>query len=90
MSDALKRYRELEARLVRARWIHVGIESTEEDEVLDQMDGAWSMLSTEEQATLNAEGAQSLLRDEHPATRITEDEDVWLFPDLPPRRKEVA
>lgn len=90
MSEALARYRRLEAQLVQTRWIHRGLESPEEDDILDKMDGAWSRLSAEEQIEVSAEPVRSLLRDGLPAVRVTHDEDVWSYSELPPRRKEVA
>ena len=90
MSDALARYWGLEAELVRIRWIHGGLESQEEDEILDKMDGAWSRLSAQEQSELNAAPPRSLLRSSHAITRMTMDMDVWLYRELPPRSMEAA
>lgn len=90
MTSALERYRALEDQLVRARWIHSGFESPEEDDILDEMDGAWSELTAAERAQVNAEPARSLLRAGVPTVRFTRDADVWSYPELPPRRKEVA
>ncbi|KYF83581.1 hypothetical protein BE11_44945 [Sorangium cellulosum] len=90
MSDALARYQELEEELVRIRWIHQGLESQEEDEILDKMDGAWSRLSPAEQSEVNAAPARSLLRREHAITRTRMDTDVWLHRELPPRSMEAA
>lgn len=90
MSDALAKYRELEARLVHIRWIHRGLESQEEDEILDKMDGAWSRLSVQEQSEVNAAPPRSLLQREHAITRTRMDTDVWLYRELPPRSMEAA
>jgi hypothetical protein len=90
MSEALAGYRRLEEELVRLRWIHRGLESPEEDDILEKMDGVWSRLSAEEQAQVNAEPVRSLLREGHPTTRTMVDEDVWIYQELPPRKKEVA
>ncbi|WP_437714494.1 hypothetical protein WMF45_50015 [Sorangium sp. So ce448] len=90
MSDALAKYRELEARLVHIRWIHRGLESQEEDEILDKMDGAWSRLSAQEQSEVNAAPPRSLLQRERAITRTTMDTDVWLYRELPPRSMEAA
>jgi len=89
-SEALERYRALESQLVRVRWIHGGLESPEEDDILDEMDGAWSKLTNEERVQINAEPSRSLLRAGAPATRLMRDADVWTYPELPPRRKEAA
>ena len=90
MSEAVEAYRRLENRLVRVRWSRGGAESEEEDDLLDQMDIAWSRLSPQEEAQLNAEPVRSLLRDSHAVTRTTLDEDVWSHRGLPPRRKDAA
>lgn len=90
MSEALMRYRRLEDELVRLRWIHRGLESSQEDEILEKMDAAWSRLSMEEQAEVSAEPVRSLLRESSPIMRTIVDEDVWNYRELPPRRKEVA
>ena len=90
MSEALTKYRRLEEEFVRTRWIHRGIESPEEDVILEKMDSAWSRLTAEEQVVVNAEPVRSLLREGRPTTRSMVAEDVWLYRELPPRRKEVA
>ena len=90
MTEALAKYRRLDQELVRVRWIHRGLESPEEDEILEKMDDAWSRLAADEQAQVNAEPVRSLLREGRPTTRSMVDEDVWIYRELPPRRKEVA
>ncbi|MBK8253215.1 MAG: hypothetical protein IPK82_11185 [Polyangiaceae bacterium] len=90
MSEALDTYRCLENELVRIRWIHRGAESPEEDEHLEKMDAVWSRLSPEDQALASAEPVRSLVRESPIPTRTVVDEDVWVFRELPPRRKEAA
>lgn len=90
MSDALKRYRDLEGRLIRIRWLHQGRESPEEDEILDAMDAAWWKLAESERSLLDAEGVRSLVRHGALPIRAANDEDVWSNPGEPPRRREVA
>jgi hypothetical protein len=90
MSDALARYRELEGKLLHTRWVHGGLESSEEDDLLEEMDGVWWELAPEEHALLNSEGSKTLIRDRVPATRTTVDVDVWSYSDLPPRGREAA
>ena len=90
MSEALARYKRLEDELVRLRWVHRGLESPEEDDILEKMDAAWSLLSAGEQAEVGADPVRSLLRESHLVTRTMVDEDVWIYRELPPRRKEVA
>lgn len=55
MSATLERYRALSARLAAVRDQHGGGNSPEEDNVLDEMDIAWSELTDEEQALLDGE-----------------------------------
>ena len=90
MSEALARYKRLENELVRIRWIHRGLESTDEDDTLEKMDSAWLHLSASEQAEVSAEPVRSFLRKSPLLTRTVVDEDVWMYRELPPRRKEVA
>lgn len=56
MTEALKRYRQLEHDLWMTRWRHGGAESTEEDAILDEMDTVAMNLSGEEQSLLRREG----------------------------------
>lgn len=56
MSKELVRYRQLERRLWMTRWRHQGVESPDEDEILDEMEVAWMDLSEGEQAILRSEG----------------------------------
>lgn len=90
MSEALEDYKHLEDRLVRTRWVHSGLESSDEEDILAEMDGAWSRLTAKEQAELSAQPARSLLSDGKLATRKVVDEDVWTNRDRSTRRKEVA
>jgi hypothetical protein len=59
MSSALERYRALSARLAAVRDQHGGGDSPEEDEVLDEMDIAWSGLTAAEQALLDRQGEKN-------------------------------
>ena len=90
MSEALAKYRRFRETLVRVRWIHRGLESQEEDDLLEKMDGVWSRLSADEQAEVSAEPVRSILREGRPHVRNIGDENVWDYRGLPPRRKEVA
>ena len=63
MSDALQRYRSLEADLIYIRWQSAGLESEAEDPILDAMEDIWYELSEEEQQVLYREGTKSLIRD---------------------------
>lgn len=63
MSDALQRHRALERELIYIRWKHAGLESKEEEAILDAMEEIWYELSEEEQNQLNSEGTKSLIRD---------------------------
>jgi hypothetical protein len=90
MSEAFERYQQLEKGLILVRWINRGLESTEEDVILEEMDSVWFRLSAEEQAQLSAEPVRSFVRQGHPITRTIVDEDVWSYGELPPRRERVA
>ena len=63
MSDALQRYRVLEEDLIHIRWQYAGLESEEEEPILDAMEEIWYELNEEEQNELNSEGTKSLIRD---------------------------
>ena len=63
MSDALQRYRALEEDLIHIRWQYAGLESEEEEPILDDMEEVWYELSEEEQQVLYREGTKSLIRD---------------------------
>jgi hypothetical protein len=60
--DAWTRYERLWSQLIRVRWIHAGFESPEEDELLEQMDETWLLLTPEEQTRISAQPSRSLLR----------------------------
>ena len=63
MSDALQQHRALERELIYIRWKYAGLESEEEESILDAMEEVWYELSEEEQDELNSEGTKSLIRD---------------------------
>lgn len=81
MSDALQRHRALERELIYIRWKHAGLESKEEEAILDAMEEIWYELSEEEQDQLNSEGTKSLIRDNDAkssvSTRDWTDESNW-------------
>jgi len=58
--------------------------------VLEKMDAVWSRLSAEDQAVASAEPVRSLVRESPLPIRTMVDEDVWVYRELPPRRKEAA
>ena len=68
MSEFLEKYRELEGDLANLRWLNGGVESAEEEPILDEMEALWHDLSAEEQDMLNKENAQTLMVDD-PADR---------------------
>jgi len=84
---ALERYRKLEDDLALVRWLHLGLPSQQEDEILDKMDGAWWALTDGERALIDGEPPRSLIRDpgQRP-TRILVDVDVEKEPGSPVRR----
>lgn len=82
----LERYRNLESALVHVRWVHRGLESAEEDALLDEMEAAWQDLSPEEQALIDAEPPRSLIRSPQQAPRtLAEPEDLVLHSPRGPR-----
>ncbi len=88
MSEALARYRELEDALIFARWLHRGMESHEEDCLLEEMDRVWWELDDAERCRLDAEPPRSLIRPgskPHPH-RVLADADKEAEPNAPPRR----
>ncbi len=48
MSKPLEEYRNLLQRLKHVRWLNCDVDSDAEDEILDDMDGVWYRLSTED------------------------------------------
>ena len=80
MSDALQRYRALEEDLIYIRWQYAGLESEEEEPILDAMEEIWYELSEEEQNELNSEGTKSLIRDDAKSSvseRRWTDGNIW-------------
>ena len=78
MSEDVRRHRELERRLRHVRWLKQGLESEEEDRLLDEMDALWWELSEEERGLLD-DDPTTLLRSQPsycPCHRISEDSDV--------------
>lgn len=55
MSKPLEEYRNLLQRLKHVRWIHSDVDSDAEDDILDDMDGVWYQLTTEERNLLKSE-----------------------------------
>ena len=60
--DAWAKYERLWSQLIRIRWIHAGLESPEEDEILEQMDETWLCLTPDEQMRISVQPNRSLLR----------------------------
>jgi len=87
MTDAFQRYRELEKKLIYTRWIYQGLESDEENLILDEMEEAWWHLTDDEKQLLNKEIPTSLIRpgssvfSHHPLCDV----DVWISPGGPYR-----
>lgn len=79
MSDAIQQHRALERELVYIRWKYAGLESEEEESILDAMEDIWYELSEKEQNVLNSEGTKSLIRDNgaKSSARDWMDEDIW-------------
>lgn len=93
MNDAFSRYRELEEQLVRIRWMYQGMESDEEDAILEEMDEVWWRLTEEERQRLNEQKPESLILSKAPISRHRQfnDVDIWSSPGVPVRiLREVA
>jgi len=86
MSESLQRYRELERKLIRVRWLNRGLESEEEDRLLDEMDVVWWQLAEAEREMLQQEKPKSLIREAAGAggPREPQDVDVRHAPVSPP------
>lgn len=81
MSGAnMKKYQDLMKQLAFVRWIHQGLESEEEDQILEEMDGVWLQLTREEQDILQSEKPTTLIRDQQisDVDRQLKDVDVWV------------
>ncbi len=61
MSEALRQYRFLEKDLIHVRRRHEGLESEEEESILDAMEELWHELDADEQQLLYSEGTKSLM-----------------------------
>lgn len=94
MSDALKRYRDIERDLIHVRWMHCGFDSPQEDLVIEALADAWTALTDEEREIIEAEPRKSLIRSALPKGMLTiHDFDVLSEGEQsrPPRRRvEVA
>ena len=92
MSAPLDHYRKLEERLRYLRWLSQGLESVQEDTLLEEMDDVWWELSEEERAIAEAERPRSLIRDGlgNAPRRQLVDTDVKVSPSAAPRTTEEA
>jgi hypothetical protein len=86
----LEKYRGYERQLVRVRWLHRGLHSGEEDEVLENMEAVWWELSDADRQLLESEPPKSLIRAlAEVGMRVLQDRDVLADPQSVPRA-EVA
>lgn len=93
MSEALRRYQELEDELIAVRWRYAGNESDQEDRLLDEMDGVWWQLSESERDGLRGRPPRSRLRPRaaQPGMRALIEADLILGSHEAPRRlREVG
>lgn len=60
--DAMGEYRKLEKKLAYTRWLNDGLESEEEDCILDDIDAAWTDLSESEKDLIRGEGPKTFIR----------------------------
>ena len=61
MSKALDDYLLLLNGLIRVRWLYSGMESDEEDRLLDEMDIVWLNLTDEERVKIQALPSKSII-----------------------------
>lgn len=80
MSERLDAYRQLEARLAWLRWKHAGLETPDEEALVDEMEAAWWQLSEAERHVANGELVPTLTSTPPALDRDTRDEDVWENP----------
>lgn len=82
-----ERYRELERKLIHVRWLHRGLDSSEEEALLEEMDAAWWKMSEEQRARIDAEPPRSLIRSEPlpVGSKALQDVDVFAAPSMSPR-----
>lgn len=80
-------YRELERKLIHTRWLHRGLDSPDEDALLEAMDEMWWKMTVEERERIDAEPPRSLIRMAPPPTggKVLQDVDVFGFPSRGPR-----
>lgn len=95
MTASLDKYLKLRAELARVRWVHAGLESLEEDALLDTMDEVWATLSEAELAELERRPPpRHLIRSNVrrvPGQLVRIDTDVFACGSMAPRRlAEVA
>lgn len=78
-SPAWHEYRRQERRLIHVRWRHRGLESEEEELILEAMTDAWVGLTDEERRELDSEPPRSLIRTSSDARRRRLEFDVDVF-----------
>ncbi len=61
MSEAMSVYRRLEERLIWLRWVNMGHEAPEEEDLLDEITEAWMGLDDQEQKRIRQEGPKTLI-----------------------------
>ena len=61
MSEALDDYLSLLNNLIRVRWLYSGMESNDEDRLLDEMDTVWLNLTDEERVKVQALPSRSVI-----------------------------
>jgi hypothetical protein len=75
MSEALNNYLFLLNNLVRVRWLYDGMESDEEDKILDEMDSLWLILTDKERTFVQ----------EIPSRSVIESHPKKIMQDMPPQ-----
>jgi hypothetical protein len=80
MAEVIGKYKELQKKLTFVRWINDGLESEEEDVILELMDKCWLELTDEEREEINANPVKSLTCTEFTPVRVMVDTDLTPGP----------
>jgi len=93
MAEAVRRHRELERKLRHVRWLNQGLESEEEERLLDEMEAVWWGLSEQERTEVDRDDPATLIRPVpvYAGCHRLEDGDVWVSEQAPTHAlKEVS
>lgn len=81
MSDRLDRYRAYESQLAWLRWMHAGLETEDEEQLMDEIERLWWEMTTDEHQIANGELVPTLTTCPPPLmNRDTIDSPIWTTP----------